>query len=84
MKKINVLLLIIGFACCICANIFCINSTTFASTASQSESLFSVKNAPVFYGATNITIDKNVTTQFDIFDSRFRIFAKDFEDGDLS
>ncbi len=47
-------------------------------------SYYSVKNKPVFYGATEITIDKNVTDRFDINDSRFRIFAKDFEDGDLS
>ena len=84
MKKINVLLLIIGFACFICANAFCVHSTSFASTTTQSESLFSTKNKPVFYGATNITIDKNVVSSFDILDSRFRIFAKDFEDGDLS
>lgn len=84
MKKINVLLLIIGFACCICTNAFCVHSTSFASTTTQSESLFSTKNKPLFYGATNITIDKNIVSSFDILDSRFRIFAKDFEDGDLS
>lgn len=47
-------------------------------------SYYSVRNKPVFYGATEITIDKNVTDKFDIKDSRFRIFAKDFEDGDLT
>lgn len=47
-------------------------------------SFYSDKNAPIFYGATEITIDKDVTEQFDIKDSRFRIFAKDFEDGDLT
>ena len=46
--------------------------------------LYSVNNAPIFYGATKITIDKNVTTSFNIKDSRFRIYAKDFEDGDIS
>lgn len=45
---------------------------------------YSKINAPVFYGATEITIDKNVVENFDIKDSRFRIFAKDFEDGDLT
>lgn len=74
----------ICFACCLCANVFGVQPTAFASTANQSESLFSTKNKPVFYGATSITIDKNVVNQFDILDSRFRIFAKDFEDGDLT
>ena len=47
-------------------------------------SFYSEKNKPIYYGATKITIDKNVTDVFDIKDSRFRIFAKDYEDGDLT
>lgn len=50
----------------------------------SSTSFYSTKNAPIFYGATEITIDKDVTTNFSVLDSRFRILAKDFEDGDLS
>ena len=56
-------------------------SSVFAETGTK---YYSKTNAPVFYGATEITIDKNVVETFDIKDSRFRIFAKDFEDGDLS
>lgn len=55
-----------------------------SAAAAETESLFSLTRAPIFYGATKITIDKNVTDNFDIFDSRFRIFARDFEDGDLT
>lgn len=47
-------------------------------------SFYSEKNKPIYYGATKITIDKNVTDVFDIKDSRFRIFAKDYEDGNLT
>lgn len=43
-----------------------------------------VGHAPIFYGATDITIDKNVTESFDIKNPRFRIFARDYEDGDLT
>lgn len=53
-------------------------------TADEYKSLYSETNVPLFYGATKITIDKNVTENFSVKDSRFRIFAKDFEDGDLS
>lgn len=47
-------------------------------------SLYSTTNAPIFYGTTAITIDKTFTDTFDIHDSRFRIYARDFEDGDLT
>lgn len=54
------------------------------ASAESFVSFYSTKNAPLFYGATEITIDKNVTSSFSEKDSRFRIFAKDFEDGDIS
>lgn len=43
-------------------------------------------NIPLFYGASKIELDKNVIDNdtFDITDSRFRIFARDYEDGDLT
>jgi len=59
------------------------NSKLYVSASSYT-SPFSESNAPLFYGATEITIDKNVCDNFSIKDSRFRIFAKDFEDGDLT
>ena len=48
------------------------------------ESYWSTLNAPVFYGATKMTIPKDLEGGFDAQDSRFRIFARDFEDGDLT
>lgn len=45
---------------------------------------FSKTNAPVFYGATKITIEKGSIETFNLKDPRFRIFAKDFEDGDVT
>lgn len=60
------------------------NKQTQSASAVEHKILYSTNNAPIFYGATKITIDKNVTENFSIKDSRFRIYAKDFEDGDLS
>lgn len=54
------------------------------SLARNPDSYWSVNNKPVFYGATKITIKKGLVDEFDINDARFRIFAKDFEDGDLT
>ena len=67
--------------------VFAVNSiarNTQTASAVEHKILYSEKNAPIFYGATKITIDKNVTENFSIKDSRFRIYARDFEDGDLS
>ena len=47
-------------------------------------SYWSTKNAPIIYGATKITIKKGIIDSFDVKDARFRVFAKDFEDGDLT
>ena len=47
-------------------------------------SYWSTKNAPIIYGATKITIKKGILDSFDVKDARFRVFAKDFEDGDLT
>ncbi len=41
-------------------------------------------NVPVFYGAKEITLQKGAVDTFDKNDARFRVFARDFEDGDLS
>ena len=38
----------------------------------------------MFYGATKITLQKGIIDEFDVLDARFRIFAKDFEDGELT
>ena len=63
---------------------------SFAVTKNQTEekkhpeSYWSTKNAPMFYGATKITLQKGIIDEFDVLDARFRIFAKDFEDGELT
>ncbi len=63
---------------------------SFAVTTNQTEekkhpeSYWSTKNAPMFYGATKITLQKGIIDKFEVLDARFRIFAKDFEDGDLT
>lgn len=61
---------------------------TFATTDDPGklnpDSYWSTKNAPQFYGATKITLKTCVISSFDPLDTRFRIFARDFEDGDLT
>ena len=52
--------------------------------SAESVSFYDESAAPIFYGATKITITKDAVDQFDIKDSRFRIFAKDYEDGDVT
>ena len=47
-------------------------------------SYWSTSNKPIFYGTTKITLKKGIIDKFDVLDTRFRIFAKDFEDGDLT
>ena len=65
-------------------------NVSFAVTTNQTEekkhpeSYWSTQNAPMFYGATKITLQKGIIDEFDVLDARFRIFAKDFEDGDLT
>lgn len=56
-------------------------TTNFKKNA---ESYWSTKNAPIFYGATKITLEIGSIDSFNVKDTRFRIFAKDFEDGDLT
>ena len=53
-----------------------------AQTDDNPNSYWSRNNAPVIYGTSKITIPKD--TVFDVMDPRFRVMAKDFEDGDLT
>lgn len=50
----------------------------------NSASYWSSHNAPVFYGAEKITFEAGSLDKFDPEDPRFRVFARDFEDGDLT
>ena len=87
-KKIS-LLIIITLVLQLILNVFSniayatsINKTT--DEKRNSESYWSKTNAPVFYGTTKITIKQGIIDEFNVLDSRFRIFARDFEDGDLT
>lgn len=88
MKKITFKNFLISLSCfaIIVATSFCFVNLNFKKSVKAESyiSFYSTKQKPIFYGATEITIDKNVTENFNIYDSRFRIFAKDFEDGDLT
>ena len=64
---------------------------SFAATTSKKENIkknpdsyWSTKNAPMLYGTTKITLKKGIIDEFNVLDTRFRIFAKDFEDGDIT
>lgn len=60
-------------------------STTYAGEEKKNpNSYWSTKNAPIIYGATKITIKKGMIEKFDVKDARFRVYAKDFEDGDIT
>ncbi len=55
---------------------------TQSSNNMQAQSYYSTENPPVFYGAQMIQL--GLGQAFDLKDPRFRVFAKDFEDGDLN
>ena len=89
MKKKISILIILTLILNLTLNIF--GNISFATTnikkeneKKNPESYWSTKNAPLFYGATKITLKKGIIDEFNVLDSRFRIFAKDFEDGDLT
>ena len=81
-RKISIIIFII-----LLVNIFSILFYNFSFANGKKRnpnSYWSTTNAPIFYGATKITLKKNLLNEFNVFDSRFRIFATDFEDGDLT
>lgn len=83
-KKISILIL---FTLILNLTLSILTNLSFASTKSQkknSESYWSTKNAPLFYGTTKITLKKGILDEFHVLDTRSRIFARDFEDGDLT
>ncbi len=85
-KKIVIFSIILTFIFGIAVK-FVSSSDVFAerNTAKRNpDSYWSEENAPIFYGATKITLKKSIIENFDVDDTRFRIFAKDFEDGDLT
>ena len=87
-KKISLLItitLILQLVLNVFSNISYATSTNKTKNGKRnSESYWSKTNAPVFYGSTKITIKQGLIAEFDALDSRFRVFAMDFEDGDLT
>ncbi len=61
-----------------------VTNIVFATKKNNSNNYYNETNKPILYGTSKITIPKNYVSTFDILDSRFRVFAKDFEDGDIS
>lgn len=89
MKKKISIIIIITLILNILINLF--GNITFASANTKingkkknPDSYWSEKNAPLFYGTTKITLRKGIIDNFNVLDARFRIFARDFEDGDLT
>lgn len=81
-RKISILIFMI-----LILNIFVslFYNLSFANNEKRNpNSYWSSKNTPLFYGTTKITIKKDLLNEFNVLDSRFRIFATDFEDGDLT
>lgn len=60
------------------------DNTAFADTDAEPISFYDEGQKPIFYGAAEITLSKNAIAAFDPDDARFRVFAKDYEDGDLT
>ena len=86
-KKVSILItitLILNIVLQVFGNISFAVTTNQTEEKKHPESYWSTKNAPMFYGATKITLQKGIIDEFDVLDARFRIFAKDFEDGDLT
>lgn len=54
----------------------------FSHLTNVSASYYNVENAPEFYGLTKAIIQKG--DEFSLKDAKFRIFARDFEDEDLT
>lgn len=84
MKKKVSLLIIFIFISNIIISLFYNSSFSSETEKKNPNSYWSASNAPLFYGATKITIKKDIINDFNVLDSRFRIFAMDFEDGDLT
>ena len=86
-KKVSILItitLILNIILQVFGNLSFAVTTNQTEEKKHPESYWSTQNAPMFYGATKITLQKGIIDEFDVLDARFRIFAKDFEDGDLT
>ena len=87
-KKISILIivtLILNITINLFGNISHVKATNIVENEKKNpESYWSTSNVPVFYGTTKIILKKGIIDEFNVLDTRFRIFARDFEDGDLT
>lgn len=84
-KKLGFLILAILIFCTFFLGIIAIYAPNiFALARQNSDFYYSEKNAPVIYGTSKIKMSKNAVTNFNVQDARFRVFARDFEDGELA
>lgn len=84
MKKIFIFCIVLAVVLSTLVSISFFNKEALADDEQEPSSWYDEKRAPEFYGATEIILGKGSISAFDVKDSRFRIFAKDFEDGDLT
>ena len=83
-KKFSILTLAILIFCTFIFGLVSMCAQNVAAlTTRSSDFYYSEKNAPVIYGISKITMSKNAVTEFNTNDARFRVFARDFEDGEL-
>ena len=84
MNKNNVILFITTFVFTFIVSFFIFYNMggVDAETSKNPDNYWSTENAPIIYGASKISIP--VGESFDIKDARFRVFARDFEDGELT
>lgn len=64
------------------ATLFGVTASAEGEVPKNPESYYKTTNAPLIYGPVDIVIP--VGEEFDVNNSMFRVFAKDFEDGDLT
>lgn len=64
------------------ATLFSVTASAEGEVPKNPESYYKTTNAPLIYGPVDIVIP--VGEEFDVNNSMFRVFAKDFEDGDLT
>lgn len=79
MKKKILKSTVAGFAL---ATLFGINTYAAGEEPKNENSYYKKDNAPIIYGTIGIEIPKY--ENFDVKNSLYRVFAKDFEDGDLT
>jgi len=84
MRKKNIILFITTFVFTVAVFIlFIVNmDNADAEIKNNPNSYWSTENHPIFYGTSKASIPNGET--FDLKDARFRVFARDFEDGELT